>query len=230
MPVYNEQESVPKVIKEWTEVLGKLVPGYTFLGINDGSKDKTLEILHLEASKNLGFRVLDKPNSGHGQSCITGYQYALDHGAEWVFQMDSDGQCSPLYFESILKASPGNKVIYGFRKTRDDGWRRYLISRLVSMFAYTATGVWIRDANVPYRLMHRSTLEKILPFIPKDFHLANILLAVLQKKFFGIKWVNIHFLNRTGGTASVKAYSFAKHGIRLFIQLRNARTRAFRLS
>ena len=125
----------------------------------------------------------------------------------------------PKILSSINRCCRKGKVVYGFRKTRDDGTKRYLISRVVSLFAYLATGVWVKDANVPYRLMHRSTLENYVNKIPDDFHLANILLSVIQQKFFGIKWVTIHFLNRAGGTPSVKAYSFAKHGIKLFRQL-----------
>jgi glycosyltransferase involved in cell wall biosynthesis len=220
MPVYNEEEAVPKVIHDWLPVLrNTLGSNFTFCAINDGSKDGTLTILNGIAAKEKELKVVDKVNTGHGQSCVFGYKLALENGAEWIFQMDSDGQCDPKYFPQLIGAAEKGKVVYGFRKTRDDGTKRYLISRVVSLFAYLATGVWVKDANVPYRLMHRSTLENYVNKIPDDFHLANILLSVIQQKFFGIKWVTIHFLNRAGGTPSVKAYSFAKHGIKLFRQL-----------
>jgi hypothetical protein len=69
--------------------------------------------------------------------------------------------------------------------------------------------------------MHRSSLEKIVELVPKDFYLANILVAVLQQKYYGISWVPIHFRNRIG-TASVKTYFFVKQGIHLYKQLREA--------
>jgi dolichol-phosphate mannosyltransferase len=220
MPVYNEEEAVPKVIKDWLKILkSTLGSDFTFCAINDGSKDNTLNILNEIALHEKNVKVVDKPNSGHGQSCVFGYKLALENGAEWIFQMDSDGQCDPQYFPAVIEASKNQKVVYGYRKTRDDGTKRFLISRVVSLFAYLSTGVWVKDANVPYRLMHRSTLENYVNKIPSDFHLANILLSVIQQKFFGISWVTIHFLNRAGGTPSVKAYSFAKHGIKLFRQL-----------
>ena len=112
-----------------------------------------------------------------------------------------------------------------WRKSRDEGWRRLWISRFVTLFAFVATGVWVKDGNVPYRLMHKTTLENIVGLVPRDFHLANILVAVLQEKYFGISWVPIHFRHRMGGTASVKTYSFVQHGMKLFRQLRAATPR-----
>jgi hypothetical protein len=69
--------------------------------------------------------------------------------------------------------------------------------------------------------MHKSCLKNIVDLVPTDFHLANVLVAVLQQKYFGISWVPIHFRNRIG-TASAKTYSFVKDGMQLYRQLRNA--------
>jgi dolichol-phosphate mannosyltransferase len=222
MPVYNEQECVGKVIDEWMPMLEKSCKEFTFLAINDGSKDKTLEILNSYAKKYSRLKILDKPNSGHGQSCLVGYRMALKEGADWIFQIDSDGQCEPKFFESFAKASVDRNVIYGYRKTRDDGMQRLIISRFVSVFTFFATGVWVRDGNVPYRLMHRNTLKDLVDKVPSDFHLSNILISAWQEKLIGISWINIHFRNRMGGVASVKTYSFAKHGFRLFKQLKKS--------
>jgi hypothetical protein len=73
--------------------------------------------------------------------------------------------------------------------------------------------------------MHRSTLENGVGLVPRDFHLVNILVAVLHEKYFRIYWLPIHFRNRMGGTASVKTYLFVKHGVKLFRQLRAATPR-----
>jgi dolichol-phosphate mannosyltransferase len=220
MPVYNEEEALPLVVNAWIPQLRKLLPNFTLLILNDGSKDKTWQILEYLQATYAEIKAIDKPNSGHGQTCIYGYNYSLQQGADWIFQIDSDGQCDPMFFEKLLAQTTKHKAVYGFRMNRDDGFQRFLVSRVVSFFVFFATNYWIRDANVPYRLMHRSTLEKFAKEIPSDFHLSNILLAVLQKKYFGIKWVNIHFRDRCGGTPSVKTSLFAKHGLTLFKQLR----------
>ena len=225
MPAYNEEECVRHVSEEWLQTLKQNYPDFIFLALNDGSKDSTLAILNSIAGKEKNFCVIDKLNSGHGQTCLEGYRIALKEAAEWILQIDSDGQCDPVYFESFLNKASEEKIIYGWRKSRDEGWRRLWISRFVTLFAFVATGVWVKDANVPYRLMHRTTLENVVGLVPGDFYLVNILVAVLQEKYFGIAWVPIHFRNRMAGTASVRTYSFVKHGVKLFRQLRTATPR-----
>ncbi len=222
MPVYNEEEAVSAVIDEWQQCLSKYLDNYTFCIINDGSKDGTIDILRECEKKYKQIHIIDKPNSGHGQTCIMGYDYAMEHGADWVFQIDSDGQCDPQYFPQLLELSKEHRVVFGYRKSRDDGFKRSVISRFVTMFTYAATGEWVRDANVPYRLIHKSVLEKITDKVPESFHLANILVSVLAHKQEKIKWFNIHFRDRVGGTPSVKTVSFVKHGVKLFKQLKAA--------
>lgn len=222
MPVYNEEEAVSGVIEDWQKCLSEYVKGYTFCILNDGSKDSTLSILRKFEQQYPEIRVVDKKNTGHGQTCLYGYRLALENKAEWVFQIDSDGQCDPCYFPEFIAAAENNKAIYGYRKTRDDGLKRSLISRFVTLFTFFATGQLVRDANVPYRLIHSSVMEQITPKVPETFHLANILVSVLTKKIAGIKWIDIHFRDRVGGTASVKTISFVKHGFTLFRQLKKA--------
>jgi len=218
--VYNEEESLSHVLDAWLPTFRAHLKNFTFCILNDGSKDSSIEIMNSYAETNSEINVVDKPNSGHGQSCIYGYQLAIEGGADWVFQIDSDGQCNPAYFKACVDASKNSQVVYGYRRTRDDGWKRFYISRVVSLFIWIATGVWVRDANVPYRFMHVDSLKPIVNHVPKDFHLANVLVSTYQKYRFGIHWVNIHFDDRFGGEPSVKLSLFAKHGVVLFKQLR----------
>lgn len=221
MPVYNEEEALPIVLDEWIPEFRKhFDTNYTLCVMNDGSKDKTMQVIEQYAQKYPEIYPVDKANSGHGQTCIDGYNLAISKGAEWVFQIDSDGQCIPEHFDELLTKIENKKVAYGFRKTRQDGFQRFIVSRFVTLFVWGATGVWVKDANVPYRIMHKSTLEPILDKIPKDFHLCNILVSTYQKKNFGIQWINIHFRDRVGGSPSVKTVSFVKHGFQLYNQLK----------
>jgi dolichol-phosphate mannosyltransferase len=220
MPVYNEQECITQVIEEWLPTFRQYAKGFTWCILNDGSKDNTAQILKDLAAEIPELKIIDKPNSGHGQTCVQGYKTAIENGAEWIFQIDSDGQCDPQYFEVFVAQVNQYKVQYGFRSTRQDGFKRWLVSRVVTWFVWAATGQWVRDANVPYRLMHSSTLSSVVNKIPADFYLANILVAVLQQKATRIHWVNINFRERAGGEPSVKTFTFAKHGIKLYRQLR----------
>ncbi len=224
MPVYNEEEAIEFVINEWVNTLEKSNIQYTLCLFNDGSKDGTLEKINQLAAKYPSIKVVDKANSGHGQTCVYGYQMALENGADWIFQIDSDGQCDPQYFEKFIPFTENYQSIYGIRKTRDDGMQRTIVSHFVTIFTLVATGKWVRDPNVPYRLIHKDIMKQIAYSVPNDFHLANIFVSVRCAKLSKIKWIPIHFRDRMGGTASVKTFSFVKHGFKLFKQLREAKS------
>ena len=110
MPAYNEEGCVRHVAEEWLQTLKQNYPDFIFLVLNDGSRDSTLAILNSIAGKEENFRVIDKLNSGHGQTCLEGYRIALKQEAEWILQIDSDGQCDPIYFERFLDKTSGEKL------------------------------------------------------------------------------------------------------------------------
>jgi len=99
MPVYNEEASVRKVVLEWFTEIEQWTEKFTFLIIDDGSKDSTPSRLEGLAQR-LGPRIeiIRQANQGHGQSCLNGYRLAVERNIPFVFQIDSDGQCDPQYF------------------------------------------------------------------------------------------------------------------------------------
>lgn len=223
MPVYNERASVRKVIREWFEEVGNWTEKFVFLAINDGSKDGTMEILN-RLREQLGPRleIHDRANRGHGQSCLEGYQIAIDRKIPYVFQIDSDGQCDPQYFFRFWRNREKYDVIYGFRKHRDDGWRRKLASIILKMVLLVFAGVRCVDSNVPYRLMRTSILPEKLPKIPSDFFLANVGLAVALRRDKTIRhgYVRISFRERYGGEPSVGMGKFGEKALELIKQVR----------
>lgn len=229
MPVFNEEASIERVFAEWLPVLrgvsGRGAFELRLLAINDGSRDSTLEKLRAIEQANPDVTVQDQANAGHGAACVAGYRRALASGAAWVLQIDSDGQCDPRYFPALWEAREGRPVIFGYRKRRDDGWSRWAISRVVSLVTWLASGTWVGDANVPYRLMRSDALDGALQAMPADFHQANILLALRLQRACRIAWIPIRFRARHGGTPSIRAVSFVRHGVRLYRQLLAERKR-----
>ncbi len=225
MPVYNEEASVARVFDEWLPVLRREAKEFCWLVYNDGSRDKTLEILNDYARRHPEIRVIDKPNSGHGQSCLRGYRDALQQQASWVFQMDSDGQCDPKFFADVWARRLQSPVIMGYRRVREDGASRWWVSRVVSMCAWWASGVWVKDANVPYRLMRGDILERAIYGISDEFQLVNILLSIRLRAAHPIVWVPIVFRDRFGGSSTVKFHALMKHGRLLLRQLREEQGR-----
>jgi len=222
VPVFNEEEAIQTVITEWNTELQKHTKDFVFIVINDGSTDgtqKTLEAIHPQLGTRL--EIIQRENRGHGQTCLQGYRWAVEHGFQYVFQIDSDGQCIPKHFGDVWSLRKTHDVIYGKRTHRDDGWKRSFASWVLKMVVFARSGALCADPNVPYRLMRVETLPKYLAKIPPDFFLANVALAVLLKKSRQLKHgcVRIGFRKRLGGQPKVRLGQFGGRARELVRQL-----------
>ena len=103
IPAYNEEENIKNVVNDWYPVIDKLSDDSRLVVVNDGSKDTTYEVLKSMQEKCPKLIALSKENGGHGDTILYGYKYALDQGADYVFQTDSDGQTYASEFEDFWK-------------------------------------------------------------------------------------------------------------------------------
>jgi dolichol-phosphate mannosyltransferase len=222
MPIYNEEANIEAVATEWVQELNRLGVSFVLLAINDGSRDGTGAALQKLAERYPGFvKPVEKPNSGHGQACRTGYLLAAERGADWTLQIDSDGQCDARFFPAFWKLRDQADVIFGVRKTRDDGLSRVLVSGVCRLATSLLCGIDLRDANVPYRLIRTSALKEALPKIPDDFDMQNVALTLTLKRDPSLRWkyVPIHFRDRQGGTNSINLRRIAGMGWNLLRRL-----------
>ncbi len=231
VPVFNEEASVAAVIREWMPVLEAEGIAFRFLALDDGSTDRTPEILRELSLEYPGrMEMVRHANRGHGQTVLEGYRRAAQSEAARVFQIDSDGQCDPEFFPALWALRDSCDVIYGCRTERQDGWRRKLASVLLKAVVFCTSGVVCEDANSPYRLMRVAGLRDEVDKIPRDFDLANIALAVLLKR---AGWrhgaVNIRFRERFGGEPKVPLTRFAAKALDLARGLRGVKTKAEKL-
>jgi len=213
MPIYNEEASIEKTFLEWHDAFKQQLffNEVKFVLINDGSKDNTLSIINQLASEHERIHVIDKPNSGHGHSCLVGYQYAVEHNFDYTMQLDSDGQCDPRFFAAFLQKIENHDVVYGFRYIRRDGFLRFMISRILSVVAFVRTGIWVWDPNCPYRLFKTDTIKDFVKKVDPTFILINVVLALSHKRM-GMKLVNIVFRERHGGSPSLNTMKLIKVG------------------
>ena len=227
VPVFNEEDSISEVIRGWFAILDSHAPQFNLLAINDGSTDRTQEILEsLEAELDGRLEVINRQNRGHGQTCIEGYKIALDRKIPFILQIDSDGQSDPSHFHEFWSIKDQHDVIYG-KRTRQDGARRILASAVLrSLLRFIAKADCV-DANVPYRLMRSDACAHAIHAIPSDIFLANVALAVFLAKSPNIRHGNvpISFPPRKGGEPSVPFSKFAAKGLELFRQLAKAESK-----
>ena len=229
IPVFNEKDNIVALVKEWTECFNSMGIDYQFMLINDGSTDKTLEILEgIEIKEPTRILVVEKINSGHGRSCRLGYSAAVAApSTKWILQIDSDGQCDPKYFQSFWGHRNENDCIFGRRIKRDDGIARVITSKACKFLATLIGGRDLVDPNVPYRLMRRDILEPALKLIPPSFDIHNVAITFVLKRRKDLRWkyVPITFRERQGGSNSINLMNVCQLGISMLLDLINLKKR-----
>ena len=132
-----------------------------------------------------------------------------------MFQTDSDGQTLAEEFWPFWALRHDYDFIIGDRRTRQDGLSRVLVTKTLKAVIRVCFGVSVPDANTPFRLMEAESLRENLRFIPKDFHLSNVVLSVLYlRKHQRVKYLPITFRPRQGGVNSIDLPKIFKIGCR----------------
>ena len=217
IPVYNEQEIIGEVVKDWNAALNPLLISYSINLYNDGSKDNTLETLRYVQSQYPYINIVNKPNSGHGPTILKGY---LDHlDAIWIFQVDSDNEISAKHFVQFWNARSDCDFIIGDRRERNVALSRKLITFLSGLVVQLCYGKGIKDVNCPYRLMRVEKLRGVIKKIPHDTFAPNVIISgVAAREKWDVRIIEIPVQKRLTGEVSIKRLKLLKAVIRSFYQ------------
>lgn len=213
MPAYNEESNIESVIEQWHLIVEKLGSESRLVIFDDGSTDCTFEIMN-KMSANLPQLIpIRKENSGHGATLIVAYNYCIDANAQFVFQTDSDGQTAPAEFWSFWEKRDTHDFIIGYRKRREDGFSRKVISAVLKFVVLLKFGTYTKDPNTPFRLMRVDKLKHLMKDIPPRFFLSNVILSMLVvKRNEKHLWMPITFKSRQAGVNSINLKNIFKIG------------------
>jgi len=162
VPMYYEEEVAKECYTRLKNVLEKIENyNYEIIFINDGSKDKTLEILKEIAEENENVKIISfSRNFGHQCAVTAGLRYVT---GDAIVIIDADLQDPPELIPEMIKLwEEGNEVIYGKRKSREGESRFKLLT--ASMFYKTLNA--LSDVEIPkdtgdFRLVDRKVVEVI---------------------------------------------------------------------
>ncbi len=217
MPVYNEEECIAAVVREWMAELNLLKIDYQVVVLNDGSKDRSEEVLSF-FSGDPHIQIINKPNTGHGPTILQGYRMASEE-AEWVFQCDSDGEMPAVAFPSLWEKREQYDALFGYRQHRAQSKGRALISAVSRIAVHILFGRGVVDVNTPYRLMRGALLRKILPDIQADTFAPNIILTgELIRRKVRVLEVPVSTKPRLTGRCSIIKWSLFRAAARSFYQ------------
>jgi glycosyltransferase involved in cell wall biosynthesis len=200
LPAYNEEALIEQTVRRVADVLGRLVRDFEIVVTNDGSRDRTGEILAcLQATEpGLHLRVVTHPsNQGYGAALASGFDAAT---SELILLLDADGQFDVDEVVYLLAAMHDQTdLVIGYRARRADppmrllnawGWKQ-LVNGL---FGYTA-----RDVDCAFKLFRRRVWQSLTVESRGATFSAEFLIKA-RRLGFRVKELPVSHFPRTAGS------------------------------
>ena len=206
IPAYNEEENILKTCNKIKEENKNL----DFIVINDGSKDRTLEILkenklpHIDLIHNLGI----------GGAVQTGYKYALENDYDIAIQFDDDGQHDVRYVEKLIKPildgeadfTIGSRFVEELSTFKSSRARRIGIN-IISFFIKLFTGKKIYDTTSGFRAVNKDIIKSFAMQYPVEYPEPVSTTELLKQG------------KREGGVSSIRAWKNAYYMFNVILSI-----------
>ncbi len=220
IPCYNEEEVLPTTFSTISKLMNKMIeqklisPESRAHFVNDGSRDKTWDLLTKECKKNPLFEASKlSRNFGHQGAILAGM---YDNDADLYCTIDADLQDDPnCIIEMVKKIDKGNDIIYGVRKKRDTDtfFKRFTAQAFYKLMSWLGVKVIYNHAD--FRMMTKRTVEQLKQFPERNLFLRAVVPLVGFKS-------DMVFYDRTARMAGETKYplkkmlAFAWNGISSF--------------
>lgn len=200
VPAYNEEQAILKTVDQ----LKKL--NYDFVVINDGSSDRTGELLRRHHVPHISLPV----NLGIGGAVQTGYQYAEHKGCDYAIQLDADGQHNPEDLQHLIEEMRRLEadMLIGSRFLEKTNYKGDLSRRIgILYFDYLLrliAGIRVTDPTSGYRIVNRRVIKWFAKDYPVDYPEVEVLVK-LARKGYKIRETKVEMNARQGGVSSINA-------------------------
>jgi glycosyltransferase involved in cell wall biosynthesis len=202
VPVYNEEGNVEALVQRVVPVMEKLGEPFEILFVDDGSKDKTPQLLRKLAANEKRVRVV-RFTRNYGQEAAVEALY-LNARGRWLIQMDGDLQNPPEEIPKLIaKKDEGYDVVYGLREGRQDSIFRVAASRTMQWGMRSLMEIELPEDVSTFRLMS-STIARLCAMLPERRKFFSALI-VWSGARIGI--VRVAHAARAAGTTK---YNFTK--------------------
>ena len=218
IPTYNEKENIENIIR----AVFALPKSFHILIIDDGSPAGTASIvrgLMQDEFADRLFMVERQGKLGLGTAYICGFKWALEHGYDFVFEMDADFSHNPEDLPRLYQAcadegfdvAVGSRYVSGVNVVN---WPmgRVLMSYYASRYVQFVTGIPVRDTTAGFKCYRRRVLETVdLDAIRFKGYAFQIEMKFTAYKLgFKIKEVPVIFVNRREGTSKMSGGIFGE--------------------
>ncbi len=220
-PAYNEEANIERTITKAIKLLPKVAKKWEAIVINDGSTDRTGEIVEKLIKKEPRFRMITHaPNRGYG-ACVKSGLYSSRYDP--IVYTDSDGQFDFAEITQFIKAQEktGADLVIGYYLKRAVPRYRIWASKTWELIVYLMFGLKVKDIDCGFKLIRRKVVEKIPrleaergPFISSE------LLIKAQKAGFKIVEIGVHHYPRKEGSATGASLKVGLSGLLELVKLR----------
>lgn len=217
IPTYNEKENIEKMIRK----VFSLPDNFNILIIDDGSPDGTADIvkrLQGEFADKL-YMIERKGKLGLGTAYITGFNWALENGYDYIFEMDADFSHNPDDLPKLYRAcaEEGADLAIGSRYCKGISVVNWPIGRVImsyyaSTYVRTVLGMKIYDCTAGFKCYSKELLGSIdLDKIKMKGYGFQIEMKYNAYKLgYKIQEVPIIFIDRTEGTSKMSSGIFGE--------------------
>jgi len=207
-PTYNERENLSRLVSgilAQDERLDVLI-------IDDASPDGTGQMADELAEQNPRVHVMHRAGKlGLGTAYLAGFRWGIDHGYDWLFEMDADLSHDPAHLPQFIHALRDFDLVLGSRylegRVTVVNWPigRLLLSYFANVYARIATGLPVADATGGYKAFRREVLEAIdLDGVGSEGYAFQIEITMRAwKKGFRIGEIPIVFVDRSSGESKM---------------------------
>lgn len=218
IPAYNEEENILKTVKKIEEYSDEI----DYIVINDGSKDRTEEILqenkikHIQLVKNLGI----------GGAVQTGYKYAYENGYDIAIQFDGDGQHNvnyvPQICEKIINGQAdmviGTRYLDKSSSEFQSTFMRRLGSNIISSCIKLLTKKRITDPTSGFRAANKKIIEEFAKEYPKEYPEPESTVSILINGYT-VEEVPVSMNERTGGKSSINVWKSVDYMVKVVLAI-----------
>lgn len=193
IPVYNEESAIGETIENLKNYLKSFNVVYEIIAVNDGSTDKSGEVL-----KNIeDIKLIEHPyNKGYGAAIKTGVKNAQ---YDWVLFFDSDGQHQPQYIGDLLSHKDKYDLIIGIRtKGTQITLSREPGKKILNWIANYLVEQKIPDLTSGFRLVKKENFLHFIHILPNSFSISATSTLAFLKEGYNVKYVPIIGKKRIG--------------------------------